>query len=67
MTEPIEISIAQSQLIDWLNHIKLGAEPKVKFSDNLNEMLEEAYKMRGNELYYLNHRIRSFLPPDIKL
>ncbi len=57
------ISIPESELHEWLKHIATGMTPIVKF-DDMEKMKDEAYKRRGEELYYLNHRIRAFLPSN---
>lgn len=66
MSEPLQITIPAAQLEDWLEHIKRGSEPEVTFKEDPNEMLKDAYTVRGRMLYYLNHRIRSFHNPHLK-
>lgn len=61
-TPPTFVQIPKSELEEWLKHIASGMTPIVKFDDDAAKMKDEAYKRRGEELYYLNHRIRVFLP-----
>ena len=62
--KPTMITIPEIELRDWLKHVALGMDPTVKFDDDASKMKDEAYKRRGEELYFLNHRIRSFLPSN---
>jgi hypothetical protein len=62
--EPLQITIPANELEQWLEHIKRGIEPAVKFSDDPAKMQADAYKERGDMLYYLNHRIRAYMPND---
>lgn len=62
MSEPLSITIPKAELINWLEHIENGLNPYVKYKDSKVEMLEDSYKVRGDMLYYLNHRIKSFIP-----
>ena len=61
MSEPIQIRIPEAELKQWLEHIKRGLEPSVRYSDDPAKMQSDAYKERGDMLYYINHRIRAFL------
>lgn len=59
--EPLQITIPASELEDWLERIAQGLEPSVKFTDDAAKMQADAYKVRGDMLYYLNRRIRAFM------
>jgi len=62
MSEPVQITILEDELRDWLKHIEQGLEPSVKFSEDAAKMQADAYNVRGDMLYYLNHRIRNYMP-----
>ena len=61
VAEPVTYSIAESELREWLRHVREGMEPEVPFKMDNNEMLAAAYELRGNMLYYLNHRLDAIL------
>lgn len=61
MSEPVIVSIPESELIDWIGHIKTGMNPTVEFNHKSERMLKEAFKQRGDQLYYLKHRIMSYI------
>lgn len=54
-----EVTIPKEELKVWLDHI--SAEPAVPYSSDRVLMLQDAYKVRGDTLFYLNHRIRAYL------
>lgn len=62
--EPTQITIPESELKQWLEHVERGLEPSVKYSDDAAKMQADAYKQRGAMLHYLNHRMRTFVRPQ---
>jgi len=55
------ISIPKAELEGWLSRIESGLVPTVSYNMDSSVMLGDAYKVRGDMLYYLNHRIRTFV------
>lgn len=66
MSNPTYRTINEAELIDWLGHIERGLEPQVKYNADPAKMMADAYKERGDMLYYLNHGIRSVLNEPTK-
>lgn len=62
--EPTQITIPESELRQWIEHIEQGLEPSVKYSDDAAKMQSDAYNLRGSMLHYLSNRIRTFVRPQ---
>lgn len=58
--QPETVSIPKSELEEWQRKIKAAMPPQVKYGEPA-EMLKQAYEERGNVLYYLNHRLGTFI------
>ena len=61
VAEPLAYTITESELREWQRHVREGMEPEVPFNRDNNKMLAAAYELRGNMLYYLNHRLAAIL------
>lgn len=56
------ITIPLRVLEDFQKGCLEGLQPKVKFSDKPEEMLKEAYIIRGNKLQIINQVIYNYIP-----